>query len=70
MVTVKARKVGNSMIVTLPKEFDIKAGTEFFVYKGVDGALVLAPKIENPFDGEADLTMTDDFKEVIFLDNE
>ena len=39
MVTVKARKIGNSMNVTLPKKFDIKAGTEFFVYKGVDGAL-------------------------------
>ncbi|MGT2754431.1 type II toxin-antitoxin system PemI/MazE family antitoxin [Streptococcus ovis] len=70
MVTVKARKVGNSMTVTIPKHLSIQEGTEFSVYKGVDGVIVLAPKLTNPFDGKTDLTMTDDFEGVKLLENE
>lgn len=70
MTTVKARKVGNSMTVTIPKYLSVQEGTEFSVYKGVDGVIVLAPKIANPFNGQADLTMTDDFEGVRLLENE
>ncbi len=70
MVTVKARKVGNSMTVTIPKHLSIQEGTEFSVYKGVDGVIVLAPKLTNPFDGKTDLTMTDDFEGVNLSENE
>lgn len=70
MVTVKARKVGNSITVTIPKHLSIQEGTEFSVYKGVDGVIVLAPKLTNPFDGKTDLTMTDDFEGVKLLENE
>ena len=45
MATVKARKVGNSMTVTIPKDLKVKEGTEFSVYRGVDGVIVLAPKL-------------------------
>lgn len=70
MTTVKARKVGNSMTVTIPKHLSVQEGTEFSVYKGIDGVIVLAPKIANPFDGQAELTMTDDFEGVRLLENE
>ncbi|KXU14571.1 Programmed cell death antitoxin MazE [Streptococcus oralis] len=41
-----------------------------FVYKGVDNVIVLAPKIPDPFSGDADLRMEDDFEGVTFLDSE
>lgn len=50
MNTVKTRKVGNSLVVTIPKSLEVEEGTEFLVYKGVDGVIVLAPKIPNSFD--------------------
>lgn len=70
MHTVKARKVGNSLAVTIPKELNISEGTEFFVYKGVDNVIVLAPKIKNPFDNMEPFTMDDDFEGVVLLKNE
>lgn len=70
MTTVKARKVGNSMTVTIPKSLNIEEGTEFSVYKGIDDVIVLAPKLKNPFKEKMDLRMTDDFEGVTLLDNE
>ncbi|HHF7019264.1 type II toxin-antitoxin system PemI/MazE family antitoxin [Streptococcus mutans] len=70
MTTVKARKVGNSMTVTIPKSLNIEEGTEFSVYKGIDDVIVLAPKLKNPFKEKIDLRMTDDFEGVTLLDNE
>lgn len=70
MTTVKARKVGNSMTVTIPKSLNIEEGTEFSVYKGIDDVIVLVPKLENPFKEKVDLRMTDDFEGVTLLDNE
>ncbi|EMB62829.1 type II toxin-antitoxin system PemI/MazE family antitoxin [Streptococcus mutans] len=70
MTIVKARKVGNSMTVTIPKDLKVKEGTEFSVYRGIDNMIILAPKIANPFDGKTDLAMTDDFEGVTLLDNE
>lgn len=61
MNTVKTRKVGNSLIITIPKELKIPAGQEFTVYKGIDNAVVFAPKIIDPFDGKTNLAMTEDF---------
>lgn len=49
MNTVKTRKVGNSVTVTIPKTLNVPEGQEMFVYKGVDNVIVLAPKIPDPF---------------------
>lgn len=70
MNTVKTRKVGNSVTVTIPKTLNVPEGQEMFVYKGVDNVIVLAPKIPDPFSGGADLRMEDDFEGVKFLDSE
>ena len=58
------------MTVTIPKHLAVPEGTEFSAYKGGDGVIVLAPKLPNPFDGQTDLAMTDDFEGIRFLDNE
>lgn len=70
MLTVKARQVGNSMTVTLPKTLNIQTGQEFIIEKGRNGVLVLAPKLSNPFNGKDDLTMTDDFEGLVLENHE
>lgn len=50
-MTVKARKVGNSITLTIPKEIEIDDGTEFTVEQRSDGALIYVPKHRNPFEG-------------------
>lgn len=70
MNTVKTRKVGNSITVTIPKTLNVPEGQEMFVYKGIDDVIVLAPKIPDPFSRDTDLRMEDDFEGVKFLDSE
>lgn len=61
MNTVKTRKVGNSITVTIPETLNVPEGQEMFIYKGVDNVIVLAPKIPAPFSGDTDLRMENDF---------
>ena len=70
MNIVKTRKVGNSLTVTIPKNLGMTEGQEMVVYKGIDGVIVLAPKLKDPFDGITDLRMTNDFEGVRSLDSE
>lgn len=70
MKHVKARKVGNSVTVTIPKELGITTGQEFLIEKGRDGIIMLVPKVANPFNGIDDLSMTDDFEGASLLDYE
>ena len=70
MNTVKTRKVGNSLTVTIPKNLGMTEGQEMVVYKGIDGVIVLAPKMKDPFDGITDLRMTNDFEGVKIIDSE
>lgn len=70
MSTVKARKVGNSITINLPKELGVKIGEEFTVKKGRNRAIMLVPKMTNPFDSISDLRMDDDFESVVLLDHE
>ena len=70
MNTVKTRKVGNSLTVTIPKALDVPEGQEMVVYKGADNVIVLAPKIADPFSEVADLRMENDFEGVKLLDSE
>lgn len=55
MNLVKTRRVGNSTTITIPKEFDIPTGTEYSVYKGSDGTLLLSPSKENLLEEATDL---------------
>jgi hypothetical protein len=56
--------------VTIPKNLGMTEGQEMVVYKGIDGVIVLAPKLKDPFDGITDLRMTNDFEGVRSLDSE
>ena len=48
MDTVKTRKVGNSLTVTIPKALDVPEGQEMVVYKGASPARQLREWIEVP----------------------
>ena len=49
MFNVKARKVGNSIYISIPRQYQVEAGSEYVVYKSKNGRLIFTPKIENPF---------------------
>lgn len=50
MMTTKAEKQGNAMIITLPEFLEVKDGEEFFIVKKENGIIVLVPKLEDPFE--------------------
>jgi len=70
MEVVKSRKVGNSTTLTIPKELNVGIGEEFFVYKGVDGVIVFAPRMKNPFGVIGSFPMSDEWEGVEILDSE
>lgn len=49
MLTIKAQKYGNSMMVTIPSALGVEEGEEFFVMKKENGAITLIPKEEDHF---------------------
>lgn len=48
MTLVKARIQGNATVVTIPKSFNIKPGTEFNFKQGKNGSLILIPNQKVP----------------------
>ncbi len=50
MMTTKAEKQGNAMIITLPEFLEVKDGEEFFIVKKDNGIIVLVHKLEDPFE--------------------
>ncbi|MBB1078782.1 hypothetical protein H5S09_06890 [Limosilactobacillus sp. STM2_1] len=48
MDTVKVRIQGNATVVTIPKSFNVKPGTEYYFAKGKDGTLILTPTKKVP----------------------
>lgn len=49
MLSVKTRKVGNSIAISIPKQLGVEANKEFVVYQSKNGGLIFAPKLENPY---------------------
>ncbi len=61
METVKARKQGNSIMVTLSNRLSVKEGQEFFYCKDSEGIISLIPKVDDYFQ---------DVKAAAFIDEE
>lgn len=49
MMTVKARKQGNSLMVTIPAEIHMQEGTEFHVVEEENGVISFVPVHQNIF---------------------
>jgi len=75
MKSVKARKVGSSTVLTVPKEIKTQY-TDYDVFAGTDGAIVYLPKTKNPFtdakfiEAHRHALSDQDFLETELLDNE
>ncbi|MGF2052919.1 type II toxin-antitoxin system PemI/MazE family antitoxin [Enterococcus casseliflavus] len=48
MKAVKTRIIGNSLVISLPKELQIKENQYFYCHQKENGIIELVPKIENP----------------------
>ena len=49
MDTVKTRKQGNAVMVTLASKYGVPAGNVYYISKEEDGTISLIPKIEDYF---------------------
>lgn len=59
ILEIKSRKVGNSVSLILPKSLNIDVNQVFVVTKMHNGALILTPKVDNPYEGNQKLDMKD-----------
>ncbi|GAB7306732.1 type II toxin-antitoxin system PemI/MazE family antitoxin [Enterococcus gallinarum] len=48
MKAVKTRIIGNSLVISLPKELQVKENQYFYCHKKDNGIIELVPKIDNP----------------------
>ncbi|GHP13404.1 hypothetical protein YK48G_08290 [Lentilactobacillus fungorum] len=44
---MKARKQGNTLVLSIPKQFKVAEGTEFMSMQAADGSLIYTPKAPN-----------------------
>lgn len=49
MDTVKTRKQGNAVMVTLASKFKVPAGKTYYISQETDGTISLIPKVEDYF---------------------
>lgn len=49
MLDIKTRKVGSSVAISIPSQFQVPVGEEYVAYKAQNGSLIFAPKLANPF---------------------
>lgn len=65
--TVKSRKQGNAVTITIPKKINADPGVEYYVLKGENGAFTYIPKEENVFKKAAregrKIEMADEWKD-------
>lgn len=72
-MTIKVRKVGNSVTLTIPKSFNISPGAQFKAELQDDDSIVYRPEHRNPFEGnwfKEDLHQKDVMNEREVLDSE
>ncbi|MGK0606602.1 type II toxin-antitoxin system PemI/MazE family antitoxin [Enterococcus gilvus] len=49
MDTVKTRKQGNAVMITLASKFDVPVGKTYYISQEADGTISLTPKVEDYF---------------------
>lgn len=49
MADSTTRKVGNSIMISIPKELHPEDGKTYIMKKTSNGTIIMAPKISNPF---------------------
>ena len=72
-MTIKVRRVGNSVTLTIPKSFNVAPGAKFKAELQDDGSIVYRPEHQNPFEGhwfKEDLHQEDVMNDHEVLDSE
>lgn len=72
-MTIKVRRVGNSVTLTIPKSFNVAPGAKFKAELQDDGSIVYRPEHRNPFEGhwfKEDLHQEDVMNDHEVLDSE
>lgn len=72
-MTIKVRRVGNSVTLTIPKSFNVAPGTRFKAELQDDGSIVYRTEHRNPFEGhwfKEDLHQEDVMNDHGVLDSE
>ena len=70
MKSIKIQQVGDNLVLVLPEDLGIQTGQEFDLQVKANGVIRLIPLPSNPFQGDDDLSMTDDFEDIRLLDQE
>lgn len=70
MKSIKIQQVGDKLILKLPDNLGIKDNQEFVSQVSSQGVISLIPVPSNPFEGDEDLRMTDDFEDIRLLEQE
>lgn len=50
-MTIRVRKVGNSLVLTIPKSFNVKSGDEYTAEIDPHGTIIYRSVHKNPFEG-------------------
>ena len=50
METVKARKQGNAVAITIAKKFNVNPGETYLISKQENGTIILVPKVPDIFE--------------------
>lgn len=52
MSQATTRKVGNSIMISIPKELHPESNKEYIITRTKNGAFIMTPKIGNPFSSD------------------
>lgn len=63
MADSTTRKVGNSIMISIPKELHPETGKTYMMKKTKNGTIIMAPKISNPFASNEEFKDVDDNKD-------
>lgn len=50
-MTIRVQKIGNSLVLTIPKSFSVKSGDEYTAEIDPNGTIIYRPVHKNPFEG-------------------
>lgn len=60
MLIGTTRKIGNSVVVSIPNEFKVHVGQQYIFHQSPDGSITMVPEVKNPYTSDDPFVPTDD----------
>lgn len=60
MIIGTTRKIGNSVVVSIPSEFKVPVGQQYIFHQSPDGSITMVPKVKNPYTSDDPFVPADD----------